>query len=47
MGYGLKYVAFTVKFRKSILDADDTCLKIMKDELKREIDRRHKERTRK
>lgn len=43
MGYGIKYVAFTMKIRKELHKSDDTCLKIMKEEINKEQQRRNKQ----
>ena len=43
MGYGIKYVPFIMKFRKELIKADDTTLKIMKEEINKEQQRRNKQ----
>lgn len=44
MSYGIKYLPLRMKLRKELQTADDTALKVMKEEIKREQERRNKNR---
>ena len=42
MGHSIKYLPFIMKFRKEITKCDKAMLDIMKEEIKKEYDRRRK-----